>query len=119
MKNQATKQTEVINQTELQSQMFTIPNKAIVTDIVFNTGEMSQIVTAVPKGVFETHIQLGVIQALSMQNNIASCKSSVFSNCNGKIELTMRFDTHFFTEQNRIASPCKQEYLYSSVSYLN
>jgi hypothetical protein len=107
------------NQIELQSQILTLPNKAIVTDIVFTNGEKSQVVSAVPNGVFVDHIQLGVIQSLSMQNNIASCRSSVYINCSGKLELTMRFETHFFNEQNRISSPCKEEYLYSHVNYLN
>jgi hypothetical protein len=113
MKNQ------VINQTELQAQIFTIPNKAIVTEIVFTNGEKSQIVTAIPKGVLVDHIQLGIIQSLSMQNNIMSCKSDVYYNCNGAIEMRLSFDNHIFNTENRNPSPVRQEYLHTSINYLN
>jgi len=119
MKTNQENQTVALNQTELQASIFTIPNKVIVTDIVFTNGEKSQIVTAIPKGVFVDHVQLGVIQYLSWQNNIVSCKSDVYSNCNGEIELTMSFGLHLFNAENRKPSPVKSEYMFTSNSYLN
>jgi hypothetical protein len=109
----------VVLDPEIKAQIFTIPNKAIVTEIVFTNGEKSQIFTAIPKGVLVDHIQLGVIQSLSMQNNILSCKSDVYYNCNGTIEMGMSFEIHFFNAENRKPSPLKQEYLYTSINYLN
>lgn len=113
MKNQVT------NQTELQAQFFTVPNKAIVTEIHYSNGEKSNIITAVPKGVLIDHIQMGVLQALSMQNNIISCKSDVYYNKDGVMSWSMSFDKHFFSNENRIPSPVKQEYVWTSINYLN
>lgn len=109
----------IINQRELQAQIFTMPNKAIVTEIVFINGETAKQITAIPKGVLVDHVQIGIIQALSMQSNILSCTSDVYCNRDGNLEMTMSFGSHFFNTENRKPSPLKQEYLYSSINYLN
>lgn len=113
MKNQVT------NQTELQSQFFAMPSKAIVTEIVFNNGESAKQITAIPKGVLVDHVKIGIIQALSMQSNIISCTNDVYCNREGNLEMTMSFGSHFFSAENRIKSPVKQEYVYTSINYLN
>lgn len=115
MKNQAT------NQTELQAQFFAMPNKAVVTEIVFTNGETAKQITAFPKWVLVDHVVLGVIHTLSMQPNILSCKNELYSNIDGKLEMTISFGTHFFTIENKIPSPVKSEYLFSNqfATYFN
>lgn len=78
------------------------PTSVLVTEICYQNGEKSKMITAIPKGITVINIEKGINESLRRQTNVVSFKSQYFTKETSGFSLSLDFNETILTNQNRL-----------------
>lgn len=102
---------KTVNEVNLESQIFEMPNKVLVTEITYNNGLLSRMVTGIPKGINTFEIELALKNSLSSQMNVLASQSTLFVKGENGLEKEFECERVFYNIENR-AKPKSCECFY-------
>ncbi|MEC4003972.1 hypothetical protein OX283_004835 [Flavobacterium sp. SUN052] len=86
----------------LESAIFEMPNKVLVTTITYQNGLTSKMITGIPRGINSMEIEMSLKNSLSTQKNVLASQSTLFVKGDNGLEVFYESAKVEYNNENRL-----------------